>query len=681
MIPVNPEIAEKDPLQVYRNGIAYQRCGDIARARDCYEQATTLKKDFVEAHFRLAALHSESGELQAAITRYRKCVRLEPKVAATYNNLGLLLQKQGDLNGAIACMRKSIALDPLFAEAFTNLGSIYSDTGDRNAALACHKKVVRLRPGDATAHYNLGVARQELGQLEASKKCFYQAIRIRPDFSEALNNLGLLHKRSGLPDKAVDCFEKATNADPNNRKAAYNLGKLLQDICDWRRLDEVIATIHQQTLRAIKEGIPTAEEPFFNLTRSQNLELNFQVARSHSHDIASRCQPIGKPLTYRRQCVESKKLKIGYLGDSFGNHPTAHLMMDVFSLHNREKYGIHCYAYGSNDRSTYRQHIEKSCDHFVDIANIPSFEAANWINQDGIHILVDLKGHTTNSRLDVCAYRPAPIQVRYLGMAGSSGAPFFDYIITDKVVTPQAHSPFYSEKFVYMPNGYQVNSPKPQLPNNRSMTRKKMGLPENGIVFAAFLSGYKVDRHLFDCWVDMLKQVPGSVLWLWERDGMFRKNIIREAMVRSLSPERIVFAKELPKNEHLSRLSLADLCLDACRVNGAATTSDALWAGVPVITVQGGHFASRMSASILTSVGLPELITDDLNHYELLAVNLATNRCRLNSVKSKLAKNKHIKPLFNTAQFVRDLECGYSRMWEIYKDGKDPQQICVNNHR
>jgi protein O-GlcNAc transferase len=264
-------------------------------------------------------------------------------------------------------------------------------------------------------------------------------------------------------------------------------------------------------------------------------------------------------------------------------------------------------------------------------------------------------------------------------MAGSSGAPFFDYIITDKVVTPQAHSPFYSEKFVYMPNGYQVNSPKQQMSNNRSMTRKKLGLPENGVVFAAFLSGYKIDRHLFDCWVDILSQVPRSVLWLWEREDLFKKNIVREAMARSLSPERIVFAKELPKNEHLSRLSLADLCLDTRMVNGAATTSDALWAGVPVITIQGRHFASRMSSSILTAVGLPELITHYLQNYKDLAVNLATDKHKIKALKSKLAKNKEAEPLFDTMRFVCNLENAYDQMWEIYASGKGPRHIHVND--
>jgi protein O-GlcNAc transferase len=478
---------------------------------------------------------------------------------------------------------------------------------------------------------------------------------------------------------AVTLFDKAINADSDNAEACYNLWKLLLDVCEWPKIGPVLDRIARQTGQSIIKGVKPAEEPFFNLVRTQDLELNFQVAQAHSRVIDGRSAIEKNYRIQHKLCTAKDKLTVGYLSNSYKNHPTAHLIYDLFRLHDSDRVAVNCYSYGRDDQSAYRKNIQAGSDQFLDISGLTADQAAERICADQVDILVDLKGHTAKSRLDICAARPAPLQVRYLGMAGTTGSSFFDYIVTDKIVTPLDHAPYYSEKLVHMPHSYQMNSPKTVSSEDRYKNKRLAGLPLQGIVFAAFVAGYKIDRQLFGSWMAILEQVPGSVLWLWERDRRFKSNIIREVRSRPLDPKRIVFAKELPKPEHLARLSLADLCLDTRVVNGAATTSDALWAGVPVVTVKGGHFASRMSASILSAVGLSELITDDLHQYEKRVVALASDGERLNALREKLAQNKYTEPLFDTKRFVRNLENAFEQMWAVYQAGDSPRHIRVKD--
>ena len=659
--------------------VVFQRRGDVLEARNCLEKAIFMNAGFIEARFRLAALLAKAGQVEEAMAGYRRCIHLEPRLSAAYNNMGLILKTQGDGNGAMVCFRKAIQVDPDASQAYTNLGALYKDKGQLDRSLQLNLKAVSVGPEDAVAHYNLGLVWMELGRNQEAAACFKKAVEIRPDFSSALNSLAISYKKCGRTAEALLYFKKAFRKNPGNFDSTYNLGKILQDVCDWRKLDDMLQAIHQQTLQSLREDRAIVEEPFFNLARTQDLNLNLQVAQSKSIAIERRFGPVGRFGFHGRCNPTDRPLTVGYLSNSFKNHPTAHLMVDLFRLHNREKFNVNVYSYGVNDHSSYRTRIEGGCDRFVDITDLTQGQAASRIHDDRVDILVDLKGHTANSRLGICAMRPAPIQARYLGMAGTTGASFFDYIVTDRIVTPPGHAPYYIEKLVHLPDTYQVNSPKPVAAEPAFSNREMMGLPENGRIFAAFLAGYKIEQQLFDRWAAILKRVPGSVLWLWERDPCFRENIIREAEEKCLDPKRIVFAKELPKPAHLARLGLADLCLDTRVVNGAATTSDALWAGVPVLTIRGGHFASRMSASILTAVGLPELITDSLEQYEDLAVELATVPGKLAQLRSKLARNRHTEPLFDTPRFVRNLENAFEQMWEIYRAGQSPRHITVRD--
>jgi len=306
-------------------------------------------------------------------------------------------------------------------------------------------------------------------------------------------------------------------------------------------------------------------------------------------------------------------------------------------------------------------------------------ELARCINDDKVCILIDLMGYTNGNRLDVCALRPSPLQLTWLGFPGTTGAEFFDYIITDKIVSPEGHASFYSENFVYMPHCYQVNNNCQEIADCE-WQRRDFGLPEHGFVFSSFNQPVKVDPLMFDCWMRILKKVSNSVLWLLWDNRIAEVNLRSAAQERGINPNRLVFAKKLSKEKHLARMRLADLALDTRVYNGHTTTSDSLWAGTPVIALQGTHFASRVSASILTAIELPELITQDLTEYENLAVHLALNRDNLIHLRQKLKSHRNTKPLFDTARFTKNLEFAFQEMWRVYQQGDPPCPITVKEN-
>jgi protein O-GlcNAc transferase len=351
-------------------------------------------------------------------------------------------------------------------------------------------------------------------------------------------------------------------------------------------------------------------------------------------------------------------------------------MLSLFGLHNRDEFEIFCYSYGADDGSPYRARIRQDCDKFVDLRNLNHDSAARCIYDDQVDILVDLKGYTEGSRLEICALRPAPIQVRYLGLAGTTGADFFDYIITDRIITPEDHAPHYIENFAYLPHCYQVND-HTQAISKKDWKRVDFAIPEGSFVFCSFNQGYKIEPVMFDTWMKILRQVMEGVLWLQHINETAERHLRQEAEARGVKPERLIFTEKLPKEEHLGRLRLANLALDTRIVSGAATTSDALWAGVPVITLEGSNFASRMSSSILTAIGLPELIAQSLEEYEALAVRLARSPGELQMICQRLAKNRLTEPLFDTPQFTKNLEKAYKEMWKIFAAGERPRQIEV----
>ncbi|WP_319525211.1 tetratricopeptide repeat protein [uncultured Desulfosarcina sp.] len=688
-------------------GSVQKSAGQLEEALKNYQKTISMNPTDIVALYEAASISHQMGKLDIAETVYKKCIQIKPNHTGAINSLGLIYKSRSRFNVAASCFKRALAIDPGLSAARCNLAVTLKDQGKMTEALNELQRIVATDPDYPKAYYHMGLVLTEMGKAAQAINAYKKAISGKIDFGLAYNNCGILLQELGRTGEAVACFQKAVALDPTNAKAHYNLGVLhkyqgyasqayncmrmaieidpdftmaktmmqtcLKDICQWpieidknngnKDIRLELAAISRRLFNELSDDYPV-QVLKSALKRSSNIQLQAEVLSSSLCDEPSR--------------YEGKKVIVGYLSNNFRDHPTSHLIVDMFSQHDRTRFEINCFSYGEDDGSFYRKEIEKGCDHFVDLYNINSLEAASKIHQTKTQILIDLNGYTACSRTEICGFRPAPIQVRYLGEAKTAGASFFDYIVTDPIVTPLEHASHYSEKLVHMPHSYQVNS-NPRVDQKINLERQSYRLPTHGFIFCSFATGYKIDPELFACWMTILKQTPDSILWLIKRDEKAESNLKSVASMLGIDPKRLIFSPPCHKPEHLARLSLADLCLDTRAVNGAATTSDALWAGVPVVTIKGRHFASRMSASILTAVGLEELITDDLQQYAKLAAALATDGKRLKTLREKLERNKRTQPLFDTRRFVRNLENAYEQMWAIYKSGGDPRHIQVKD--
>jgi protein O-GlcNAc transferase len=371
------------------------------------------------------------------------------------------------------------------------------------------------------------------------------------------------------------------------------------------------------------------------------------------------------------------RIRIAYVSSDFHEHATAHLIAELIELHDRARFEVIGLSFGIDDGSAVRRRLAQAFDGFLDMPEQSDRAIAAELHAREIDIAVDLKGHTRGSRPEIFAHRPAPIQVSYLGFPGTIGADFLDYVIADPIVLPVSQQPFYTERIVQLPDCYQANDSKRAI-SAQTPERRAAGLPDAGFVFCCFNNNYKIRRPVFDVWMRLLSEVPGSVLWLLRDTAGVEGNLRREAAARGVDPDRLIFAERCALDVHLARHRLADLFLDTLPYNAHTTASDALWAGLPLVTCQGEAFAGRVAASLLAAVGLPELVTQNLADYEALALRLARDPAMLRSVRDKLAANRSTHPLFDSARFCRHLEAAYLRMWETWQRGEPPQPFRVD---
>jgi len=585
----------------------------------------------------------ESGQVSEAIKAFKKALELDPKFYEGWFNLGLVYQKSSRFAEAIKCYNKNIEFYAQNPFALKNLALCYSLVGDTKKAL----EIARLLSGEGDSwesYFNLATTAQIAGDIEEGIKSYKKAIDLNPDFGLSYGQLYNLYVR----------------------------------ICDWDRASKLLPKITKLNSTAIKNGGMPAELPYGNISRQQDPKMNFCIARLKANDIENKVKAdLIQFVQDKKGMVNNKKIRIGYLSSDFHDHATVHLMMGLLRNHNRNDFEIVTYSHGVHDDSVYREKVMEAVDVFRDISGLNDKEAAISIYKDVIDILVDLKGHTNGNRLGIMALRPAPIQVTWLGFPGTTGGNFIDYIIADKVVIPKKEAKYYSEKIIYLPNSYQVNDNEQKIQDSR-FKRKDFGLPKNPFVFSSFNQAYKITPETFASWMRILKEVPNSVLWLYEKMDLASENLKKEAKKAGLNPARLIFADNLPKEQHLARIKLADLALDTFTYNGHTTTSDCLWAGVPVVTLRGNHFASRVSASLLTAVNLPELITNSVSEYEKLAIDLATNPKKLLSIRSSLLSKRLSEPLFNTQKFTRDLEKGYKKIYQNFISGGKVKEIMID---
>ena len=625
-----------------------------------------------EVLFQLALLLAARQQFSESVQLYRSALALTPDDPHLWFHLGMTYRGMpGQAAAAVECLRKCVGLKPDFVDALHLLGDLLQDHGQVDQAVTHYRNAIGLAPDNARLHGSLGDALLRKHSLTEAIGAYCKAIELAPDLAFAHFNLGCAYGQVGAYDKALTCYETVLQLRPDDAGARGLLLFDMQRTCDWSRFEEL-----SKQLRSSIVGQPDREiHPFGLLSIPSTPAEQLQCARNY---VAIRQRAVAhdrERLCFRFERRAKSRLSIGYLSADFREHPVARLIAEMFELHDRGRFEIAGYSYGPDDASPMRERLARSFDRFVDISSMSHADAAARIHGDQVDILVDLTGYTAYNRTEIAALKPAPVQVSFLGYPGSLGADFIDYVITDRFITLPGRETDLCETPVFMPGSYQVNDRKravAEMPR-----RTELGLPEDALVYCCFNHTFKILPHVFAVWMRLLKAVPRSVLWVLESNRWAAANLRREARARGVDPERLVFAPQYPQERHLGRMRAADLFLDTLPYNAHTTASDALWVGLPVLTCAGDTFASRVAGSLLTAVGMPELITNSLEEYEAMALGLARNPGQLTALREKLARNRTSAPLFDTPVFARHLETAYSRMWENHLAGNEPRAILL----
>lgn len=650
--------------------------GRPGEAEASYLQALEIEPRSADALFNLAVTRRVLGRMREAAKTYRRVLELQPGNKGAWNNLSTCLRALFDLDGALAALREAIRIDPTYADAHYNMGNVLVQAERLQEAGVAYRTCLQHAPKYHQAYFEAGKLLMRLAKRPEAEKAFRRAVALQPSNLEYREELaGCLR----LQNKFADLREVAAGIlrdDPENAEALGLLCDMMEVVCDWRGLDELIARQERATARQIAAGKRTALTSFRALALPMTEAEQLAVAESWASETDQRMAPYRARLGFTYDRAPHQRLRIGYISQDFRNQAMGHLTRSMYGMHDRREFEIFAYSVRAHDGSRYRRDIEASSEHFLDVAGWPATEIARRIHADQIDILMDMMGYTEGNRMVVMALRPAPIQVGYLRFPGSSGATFLDYMISDPVVTPPSSFPFYTEKLVRLPHCYQVNDHEQRSPDI-PVSRAEEGLPENAFVYCCFNNSYKIEPSMFDVWMRVLQAVPDSALWLLRIHEEMETNLKREAADRGVDAGRLVFSRKTGKLKHLARHRLADLFLDTRYYTAHTTASDALVAGIPIITCPGDTFASRVTASMLKAIGLDELIYPTLDAYEIAAIEFGRDRARTAALKAKVDANRPVYPLFDTARWVRNIERAYRMIWDNHQSGRPPRQMDV----
>lgn len=677
-LPLYERALAADPRNLqalYLSGLCLLEAGDLARGEERMRRLLALAPDHALGNYALGRALALRGQDDAALGHFEKAAAHEPAYAESWIELSLIEVRRGRLGAAAERLRRGIRHNPRHPALRLNLGNVLHEAGDVAGAEAAWGDALRLAPSLLEAKLNLATGLRRRGRLAEAIGALERIVSEHPSSSAAHYQLGLARYAKGAFAAAAAALERAVALAPGFREARMRLARACQAMCDWDRLDALRPAIDEEIARAHR-GEDCLLTPFFSLSLPMSEADRLAVARCEARRIEERCKSIviDEPMAV---CDDpDRPLHVAYLSADFRAHPMAHLTRSMFGLHDRDRFTVSAYSMSPDDGSDARAQIAREVDRFIDVTALSPAEAARRIRADRVDILVDLHGYTRLARPEIPALRCAPLQVAYLGFPGSNGATFCDYILTDRIVTPPAAAADYTETFCVLPHSYYVTdhrSPIADVP----VSRAAEGLPEHGFVFCCFCRHYKIERHVFALWMEILSRVPGSVLWLFDNTEEGKSNLKAAAAAQGIDPDRLVFARPVPVPEHLARHRLADLSLDTGTYGAHTTATDALWAGLPLLSRLGDGFASRVGASLLTAVGLPEMIVSSWDDYRDLAVELALDRPRLEAIRRKLAENRTTQPLFDTPRFVRNLERAYRTMWRIKARGEAPRPIEV----
>ena len=608
-----------------------------------------------------------NSKFQQALTNSNLMLEKFPNSVVLCNIAGASNAGLRQFDAAIENYKQALKIKPDYAEAYYNMGNALQDKRDLKSAIESYKQALKIKPDYANAYYNMGSALRSNDELEASIDSYKEALKINPDYAEAYSNIGNILIDKGDIEAAIDNYEKALKIRPDYERARAQKLHQQAKICDWAAIEEDIELIQQ--LGTLSQHV----QPFKMLALEDapgRHQLRSEIF-AKSKSLRSLLPPLSKP------SQKPKRLRIGYFSSDFKEHPVAYLLAKVLELQDRKHFEIYAYSLGPEKNDDMRYRIKNAVDVFNNTQNMSDQDIALLARQDKIDIAIDLTGNTNQCRIGIFAHRVAPIQINYLGYPGTIGVDFFDYIIADSILIPSDSQKYYNEKIIQLPNSYMATDNTRQI-DSGPVTRSEMGLPENEFVFCCFNNNYKISPIEFDVWMRLLLKVEGSVLWLRKSNKWSEGNFCKEAKSRGVEPSRLIFADRMPMGEHLARHRLADLFLDTFTFNAHTTATEALWAGLPVVTKLGKGFAARVAGSLLTAIDMPELITETVEDYEALILDLSTNAESLAKIRQKLADNLLTKPLFNSELFTKHLENGFQQAYQCYFEEKKPKVIYVS---
>ena len=669
-------------------------------AMSAYQKTLKLNPNSAEALFNIGECYRELCDLEKAIIYYYKGLKLTPHNISAILNLVNIFKIKGEIDKALQYLHKALSLNPSLFEGYFLLGLILKDKGETEDALKAYQKALSINPNYAHAHNNIAIILANQGDLKVALKIFEQAIKCDPKFVQPYNNIGSIKLEKLQLQEALEFFDKSLKLDPQyvlpyfNKAAIYErLGKrkdaidLLTEavlidpsfelaraqklhqqahICDWQGIEDERSWIP-------KLGIHKQEIVPISL-----LSLEDSPGRHKKRsELYCKNKFLQKPLPFDFKIKERHKpIHVAYFSSDFREHPVAYLIAKVLEQHNRDKFKVYGYSIKKIEKDHLHKRLVGSFDVFRELGELSDKEAALLSREDRIDIAINLNGYTQNSRTGIFAYRAAPIQINYLGYPGTLGTDFMDYIIADRTLITKDTEQFYSERPIYLPDTYMPTDNTRQI-SKKLMTRKEMDLPEDGFVFCCFNNNYKITSEEFEIWMRLLGKVKDSVLWLRKSNEWSENNFRKEAQKRNINPSRLVFAGTAIMEEHLARHKLADLFLDTFNFNAHTTASEALWAGLPVVTKIGRGFAARVAGSLLKAIDLSELITETNEEYEALILELATNEKKLLTIREKLKSNHLSKPLFNTELYTKNLENAYLEVYKNYSQGNKTKIINV----
>jgi predicted O-linked N-acetylglucosamine transferase (SPINDLY family) len=650
----------------FAEGLSLHREGKLADAARLYSEILSQRSNDFDALHMLGVLAIQTQRIDRAIELLRKAISLNTQVPAAHNNLGYALMQTHQFADPLASYDRAIALKPDYADAHNNRGNALRTLKRSSEALASYDQATALNPGHAEAHGNRSNALLDLKRVTEALEGYGRTIALKPQFAEAYRNRASALASIKRHEEAIADFDRALALRPGYVGVAGDRLYAKLHLCDWNGYDEACTRV----TAGVRNGRADIA-PFSFLAVSTSPDDQLRCARAW---VSGHCPPSSAPV-WRGEPYDHDRIRVAYVSADFRQHPMSVLIAGMFERHDRSRFDVTAISLGVDDRSELRGRVQNAVEHFIDPRASSDHEIAGSIRQREIDISVDLMGFTTDSRPNIFARRPAPVLAHYLGFPGTLGASYIDYVIADHVVAPTSEIGSYSERIVFLPDSYYVNDAT-RSATKRTFTRAELGLPAEGFLFCCFNNAYKIAPDIFDGW-RILSRVEGSVLWLFAEGATAANNLRRAAAARGIDPTRLIFADRMPLSDHLARYRLAGLFLDTLPCNAHTTACDAPWMGVPVLTRAGQTFASRIGASLLEAIGVPELIADTPETYETLAVTLATNSDRLAAIGQRILRGRDESSLFDIGLFTRRVEAAYIKMHERRRAGLAPDHIVI----